>query len=331
MRCTCTATSARACDDRATSPSTPAVRRPALRWVTWRTLSSVFDQDPNIIFCKDRTVAQSCSRVALKILRRSLTTFSSWVRQSTASQSSTSSGPFTSSVSNLSLGSQGSRPRRSKAHLPTSAPFRARPLDRHPAGSPPPAAWSSGIVSRGPVAFRRTGIRFLGILSRRGIAPLLRSAYRTGFGPRRGFHVPRIRDATGVGAPSTPRPAVFPRPADRLRSPLAASPSGQALSPGSSSRLPRLAMTRHHQGFTHVRPSGLPLARLLPRTERGPLGFFPELRTPAGRTCRRTSERGLISNTDQELRIRHRRPPICEFTRNARLRVALTRHRCAAR
>jgi hypothetical protein len=39
-------------------------------------------------------------------------------------------------------------------------------------------------------------------------------------------------------------------------------------------------VTRHHQGFTHVRPSGLPLARLLPRTEQGPLGFFLKLRTP---------------------------------------------------
>ena len=36
------------------------------------------------------------------------------------------------------------------------------------------------------------GIRFLGILSRRGIPPLLRSAYRTARrrGPERGFHVP---------------------------------------------------------------------------------------------------------------------------------------------
>jgi hypothetical protein len=32
-------------------------------------------------------------------------------------------------------------------------------------------------------------------------------------GPRRGFHVPRTRDTTGVGAPYTPGPAVFTRPA----------------------------------------------------------------------------------------------------------------------
>ncbi len=130
-------------------------------------------------------------------------------------------------------------------------------------------------------------------------------------------------------APPKPRDQRCPR--DRrgsLRSPLAASTSGQALSPGYSSRLPRLSMSRHRRGFTHVRPSGLPLARLLPRTERGPLGFYPELRTPTSRTCRRTSERGPISNTDQELRIRHRRPPIYESTRHARPRVAHTQSNC---
>src|SRR4051794_34500704 len=40
-----TAISARVFDDSATCPSIPAVLRPALRCVTWRTLTSVFDQD----------------------------------------------------------------------------------------------------------------------------------------------------------------------------------------------------------------------------------------------------------------------------------------------
>ena len=94
------------------------------------------------------------------------------------------------------------------------------------------------------------------------------------------------------------------------------------LPPGCSSRLPGLTITRHHQGFTCVHPSGLPLARSFPRTERGPLGFFPELRTPTGRTYGRTSGRGPISNTDRELRTRHNRPPNCAFTQHARPRVA---------
>jgi hypothetical protein len=69
--CTRTATSILRAGVSAISSSTPAVVRPALRCVAWRTLSSVFDQDRSIIFCSDRTLAQSCSCVALKILRRS--------------------------------------------------------------------------------------------------------------------------------------------------------------------------------------------------------------------------------------------------------------------
>ena len=107
---------------------------------------------------------------------------------------------------------------------------------------------------------------------------------------------------------------MFARPACGLRSPLAATASGQVLSPGFSTRLPGLQITRRHQGFIRIRPSGLPLARLLPRTERGPLGFIPELRTPTGRTRRRTSGRGSVTNTNRELRDRHRRPPIHELT-----------------
>ncbi len=107
---------------------------------------------------------------------------------------------------------------------------------------------------------------------------------------------------------------MFARPACGLRSPLAATASGQVLSPGFSTRLPGLQMTRRHQGFIRIRPSGLPLARSLPRTERGPLGFFPELRTPTGRTRRRTSGRGSVTNTNRELRDRHHRPPIHELT-----------------
>lgn len=205
----------------------------------------------------------------------------------------------------MPLGSGGPGPRSSKAHQPTSAPLSGPGRrDRHPAGSPrqPPGEATTCPESR---CLSAAGICFLGFLSRRGVPPLSRSAYRAKRpGPRRGFHVPRTRDTAGVGAPYTPGPAVFPRPVDRPRPPLAASSSGQALAPWSSSRHPRLGLTRHHRGFTCVRPSGLPLARLLPRTERGPLGFFPELRTFTSGTCERTPGRGLISNTDQELRIR---------------------------
>ena len=49
------------------------------------------------------------------------------------------------------------------------------------------------------------GVRFLGILSRPGIPPLLRSAYHASQrGPERVFHVPHARDTAGAGCPLYP-------------------------------------------------------------------------------------------------------------------------------
>lgn len=82
------------------------------------------------------------------------------------------------------------------------------------------------------------------------------------------------------GPPSTPRPAVFTRPAAILRSPLAASTSGQALPPGSF--IPPLRAHFHEASTgvysrSPVRSSPRPVA---PPDGRGPLGFSLELRTP---------------------------------------------------
>jgi len=92
-----------------TSPSTPAVRRPALRSVTRRTLTSVFARDLIINFCRLRTLTRSPAFDAVKIRCRSRRTSSSTRRQSTWRQSKgASSGPFTTTVamaSNLSSGS----------------------------------------------------------------------------------------------------------------------------------------------------------------------------------------------------------------------------------
>ena len=94
--CTRTASAILAGELSAISPSIPAVLRPVLRCVTCRTLTSVFDQDRSIIFCKDLTLARSSSCAALKILRRSRPTLSSCRRQLMASHSkATSSVPFT--------------------------------------------------------------------------------------------------------------------------------------------------------------------------------------------------------------------------------------------
>ena len=75
------------------------------------------------------------------------------------------------------------------------------------------------------------------------------------------------------------------RPVRSLRSPLAPSSRGQALSPRSSSHLRSCPLRGVIKGsLTFTRPA-FPLAWLLPRMEQGPLGFFPGLRTPTGRTC----------------------------------------------
>src|SRR6266487_1412379 len=62
-RCTRTATCALASGVKATSPSIPAVLRPALRCVTCRTLTSVLARLRSISFCRFLTLGQSCSRV----------------------------------------------------------------------------------------------------------------------------------------------------------------------------------------------------------------------------------------------------------------------------
>ena len=195
---------------------------------------------PRIIFCRDRANAQSCSRVALKILRRSLATFCSWARQSTASQSKTSSGPFTVTVSNLSLGSPHSRRRCSKAHLPTSAPFRARPSGRHPAGSLPRPHGATATRDRSR-CLSATGIRFLGILTRRGFRPSHdRPTRPTGLDPD-GVSTFRAHETRPGWAPPNPGArGVHTTIGASPWSPRAASTSGQALSPGPASVAPGL-------------------------------------------------------------------------------------------
>lgn len=98
--CTRTATRALAPGVKATSPSIPAVRRPVLRCVTCRTLTSVQARDRSISFCRFLTRGQSCSCDAVKIRCRSRRTCSSCARQSIRSHwpgalRGWSSGPFT--------------------------------------------------------------------------------------------------------------------------------------------------------------------------------------------------------------------------------------------
>ena len=160
--------------------------------------------------------------------------------------------PF--SVSNLSLSSSGPPPWCSQAHLPTSAPFRARPPGRHPAGYPAPPPGAAAFPPRVPAAFGRAGIRLLGIQSRRGIPPLSRSAYRaittptpTGF--PRSAHTrherggcPLYPETSGVPTTGNGGPSAFP---------WASHPHGQDpqthARAGSISNTDRELRTRHNR------------------------------------------------------------------------------------
>ena len=157
--CTLSASVALACGVSTTSPSTPAVKRPALRSVTRRTLKSVFARERSINFCKLRTFFRSPAFDAVKIRCRNRRTSSSTRRQSTACQSKgASSGPFTATVvaaSNLSSGSGASI-----IFLSTGSPDRVSALPRP--GTRPgirpvirnDRLEEAAIVSRFPAAFR---------------------------------------------------------------------------------------------------------------------------------------------------------------------------------
>src|SRR3981081_74299 len=135
----------------ATSPSTPAVRRPALRSVTRRTLKSVFERDRSINFCNRRTLARSPAFAAVKIRCRNRRTFCSTCRQSIWRQSSeTSSGPLPATLVAMSSLSSGSGI--TDLFLFTDSPDRVSPLSRpstlarYPAGYPPRSA--GGLINR---------------------------------------------------------------------------------------------------------------------------------------------------------------------------------------
>jgi len=137
------------------------------------------------------------------------------------------------------------------------------------------------ITSRFPVALPATGIRFLVIPcppgnwaflaaglpvllpgpDPDGAATFRAHELRPGWLPSlpRGLRCPHGRQVIpGRRMPPCSGPSLYPRPATHHR---------------------RLLITRHHQGFTVVHPSGLPLA-CSPRVEREPSGFFPGLHTP---------------------------------------------------
>ena len=245
-------------------------------------------------WCRDRTLAQSRSRVALKILRRSLRTLPSWNRQSMASQSGRSSGPFTVTVSNVPFGSGGLISISvQRLTCPRQRPFGPSHWGWYPASYLRRSTEGSTILPRFPVAFRPPAFAcWASCPAEEFRSPHGRPTRQPAPGPRRGFHVPHIRVTAGLGALFTPRPSgaltAGPIP------PAAARPSsrGQALLPRSSSHLPELSITRRHQGFTRVHPPGLPPRLVDPPDETGALGLTPRASHPNRPDLRRTPDRG---------------------------------------
>ena len=217
-----------------------------------------------------------------------------------------SSGPFTlqppparfpSPAPNLPFGSSGHGRFASTAHLPTSARFRAR--------APGPVSGQLYAAARRrsraccPLSccLSAAGIRFLGILSRQGIPPPLRSAYRaasSGTDPD-GVSMFRTRETRlGQGALCTPGTAV---PTATGESPGRRLPlrNGQPLPPRTATRPGTYNSRGISKGSLAFTPPSLPLTCDPGRN--GLLGLSPELRTPPGRTRQRTSGRGQASDT----------------------------------
>ena len=184
-------------------------------------------------------------------------------------------------VSNLPFGSGAIWLWSSQAHLATSAPFRAghQPVSGRLCGT---GGGGAAITSRVPVAFRPTGIRFLAILSRRGDRPSSRSAHRAAPPARTPSGFPRsTRDRHDrVGRPLYPGDGGVLPVGGSLSDRHPPLHNGQSLHPAGNFRLQGPNVTRHHRGFTRVRPSGLPLACDL-RADRSSSGFSPGLRTPS--------------------------------------------------
>jgi hypothetical protein len=132
-----------------------------------------------------------------------------------------------------------------------------------------------------PVAFRPPAFASWSSCARQGTGPSLRSAYRSllpGPDPD-GVATFRAHELRPGWVPSLPRGLRCPHGRQVIPGRRTPPCSGPSLYPRPATHHRRLLITRHHQGFTVVHPSGLPLA-CSSRVEREPSGFFPGLHTP---------------------------------------------------
>lgn len=135
-------------------------------------------------------------------------------------------------------------------------------ISRFPAAFRPPAFASWTILfPLGSWAFLTVGLPDTdGVWTPAGVSTFRACETRPGWAPSSS----RDGGALPAGPRTQPAPAASQRP---------------VLRPAPASHPARLTVTRRHQGFTHVRPSGL-LLICGPRMERGPLDHTLMLRTP---------------------------------------------------
>jgi len=163
------------------------------------------------------------------------------------------------------------------------------------------------IVSRFPAAFRPPALASRVILFPPGNWAFLTVGLPGTTlvpGPGRGYHVPHLRDTTGMGAPSTPGTAVLAPARCRARPSPAAS---QRPVPAPRNRIPPagLLITGHQRGFTRFTRPACP-SPVAPPMGREALGLFPVLRTPPLPAAHDRAGPGV--STRPELRDRHHRP-----------------------
>lgn len=201
----------------------------------------------------------------------------------------------------------------SQAPLLTSALFRARASARYPVGCAKRSAEEPTFLSRCPVTFRPTGIRFLSILSRQGVKPSSRSADRTpetacpdldGVSP---FHTHEIRPGWVLSRPRDggALPAASESPAGTRRF-TAASPQPQQCVPSKGAQRNE-ASSRVHV-CSPVRSSPC----LWTPDGAGSLGLLPGAPHPTVTSDARPGEDARSSTHPRSPSQRHRSaPPIC--------------------
>jgi hypothetical protein len=240
-----------------------------------------------------------------------------------ASQSSTSSGPFTVMVSNLSFGSGLISVSVQRLTCPRQRPFGPSHPGWYPAGYPRQPAEGPTITPWFPVAFRPPAFASWASCSRRGVPLPSRSAYQAACTwTRQGFHVPHIRVTAGLGALFTPRPsgALTPGPIP----PAAACPLCQGPGPLAPVLIPSPRAV-HYEASSRVhsrspaRPSPSPV---IPGWNEDLLGLSPGLRTPqagpAAHARAGDGHRALARSYTTDIV----GPPIRELARDVRPRVA---------